>query len=115
MISSVKGGKVRMASRSALDYTAKYPPIVNALKELGHDAVLDGEAVVFNAEGKPDFDALQLYNGHDTPIIYCVFDLLWLDGFDLMHLPLTDRKAILAKLVEENETLRFSTSFDDGQ
>jgi bifunctional non-homologous end joining protein LigD len=115
IISYVVDGKVRMDSRSALDYTKKYPPVANALKELGHDAVLDGEVVVFNEEGKPDFDALQLYNGHDTPINYCVFDILWLDGYNLMDLSLTDRKAILKDLVAENDVLRFSESFDDGE
>jgi bifunctional non-homologous end joining protein LigD len=75
IISHVQNGKVKMNSRSALDYTKKYPPVARALKELGHDAVLDGEVVVFNEEGKPDFDALQLYNGHDTPINYgCAAD-----------------------------------------
>ena len=93
IISYIEKGKVRMDSRSALDYTKKYPPVAKALKDLGHDAVLDGEVVVFNDEGKPDFDALQTFNGHDTPINYCVFDLLWLDGYNLMRLPLTDRKA----------------------
>ncbi|HEY4198546.1 MAG TPA: DNA polymerase ligase N-terminal domain-containing protein, partial [Mucilaginibacter sp.] len=115
IVSYIKDGKVRMDSRSALDYTKKYPPVAKALKELSHDAVLDGEVVVFNEEGKPDFDALQLYNGHETPINYCVFDLLWLDGYNLMNLPLTDRKALLKDLVEGNEVLRFSESFDDGE
>lgn len=115
IISYIKGGKVRMDSRSALDYTKKYPPVAKALKELGLDAVLDGEVVVFNEEGKPDFDALQIFNGHDTPINYCIFDILWLDGYSLMGLPLTDRKAILKELVEGNEVLRFSESFDDGE
>jgi bifunctional non-homologous end joining protein LigD len=110
----VKSDKVRMDSRSALDYTKKYPPVVKALKELGHDAVLDGEVVVFNEEGKPDFDALQTFTGHDTPMNYCVFDVLWLDGYDLTGLPLTDRKAILRGLVEGNDVLRFSASFEDG-
>jgi bifunctional non-homologous end joining protein LigD len=114
IISYIENKKIRMDSRSALDYTKKYPPVAKALKELGHDAVLDGEVVVFNEEGKPDFDALQTFNGHDTPINYCVFDLLWLDGYNLMGLPLTDRKAILKELVEGNEVLRFSESFDDG-
>ncbi|MBS1528553.1 MAG: DNA ligase, partial [Bacteroidetes bacterium] len=114
IISYIENGKVRMASRSALNYTDKYPPVVKALKELGHDAVLDGEVVVFNGDGKPDFDALQKYNGHNTPIIYCVFDLLWLDGYDLMQLPLADRRSILQRLIEGNGTLRFSVSFDDG-
>ncbi|NOW96112.1 DNA ligase D [Mucilaginibacter sp. SG564] len=115
IISYIEDRKVRMDSRSALDYTKKYPPVAKALKELGHDAVLDGEVVIFNAEGKPDFDALQTFNGHDTPINYCVFDLLWLDGYSLMNLPLTGRKAILKELVAGNEVLRFSESFDDGQ
>jgi bifunctional non-homologous end joining protein LigD len=115
IISYIDKGKVRMDSRSALDYTKKYPPVAKALKELGHDAVLDGEVVVFNEEGKPDFDALQTFNGHDTPINYCVFDVLWLDGYNLMGLPLTDRKNILKELLADHEVLRFSDSFDDGE
>ena len=74
IISYVKKGQVRMDSRSAKDYTKRYPVLTTALRELGHDAVIDGEVVVFNKEGMPDFDALQLYNGHDTPISYCVLD-----------------------------------------
>src|SRR6476620_6071524 len=71
IISYVNKGKVRMDSRSALDYTKKYPPVAEALKKLKKDIVLDGEVVVFNEEGMPDFDALQLYNGHNSPISYC--------------------------------------------
>jgi len=115
IISHIQDNKVKMSSRSALDYTKKYPPVAKALKELEHDAVLDGEVVVFNEEGKPDFDALQLYNGHETPINYCVFDVLWLDGYDLTDLPLIERKQILKALLEGNEVLRFSESFDDGE
>ena len=95
IISSLDKGKVKMDSRSALDYTHKYPIVAKALAALKHDMVLDGEVVVFNEEGLPDFDALQLYDGHDTPLTYCVFDILWLDGYDLKKLPLTERKEIL--------------------
>ena len=116
IISYVNGAKVRMDSRSALDYTKKYPPIAAALKQLKHKMVVDGEVVVFNEEGLPDFDALQLYNGHDTPIAYCLFDLLWLDGYSLMELPLTKRKEMLRQIIgQENEILRYSESFDDGE
>ena len=115
IISYVSKGKVRMDSRSALDYTKKYPPVVQALKDLKKDLVLDGEVVVFNEDGLPDFDALQLYNGHNTPIAYCVFDILWLDGYSLMQLPLIERKEILRNLVKGNPVLRFSESFDDGE
>lgn len=114
IISYFQKKKVRLDSRSALDYTARYPNIAQALKDLRHGAVLDGEAVVFNEEGAPDFDALQLYNGHNSAITYCVFDLLWLDGFNLMGLPLITRKEILKSLIKDHETLRFSDSFDDG-
>lgn len=115
IISYVNKGKVRMDSRSALDYTKKYPPVAEALKKLKKDIVLDGEVVVFNEEGMPDFDALQLYNGHNSPISYCVFDVLWIDGYNVMHLPLTERKEMLKKIVEGSDVLKFSESFDDGE
>jgi len=75
IISYVNKGKVRMDSRSGLDYTKKYPPLAKSLQALKHHVVLDGEVVVFNEQGNPDFDALQLYNGHETAISYCVFDV----------------------------------------
>jgi bifunctional non-homologous end joining protein LigD len=114
IISYVNKGKVRMDSRSALDYTKKYPPVVQAMKALKKDIVLDGEVVVFNKEGLPDFDALQLYNGHNSPISYCVFDVLWMDGYNLMHLPLTERKEIVKKVISGSVVLKFSESFEDG-
>lgn len=76
IVSYVQNGKVKMLSRSGLNYTNKYPPISRALSELGHEIIIDGEVVVLNDLGKPDFSAVQLYNGHDSPIFYCVFDLL---------------------------------------
>ncbi|HEY2349331.1 MAG TPA: non-homologous end-joining DNA ligase [Puia sp.] len=114
IISSVAKGKVRMDSRSSLNYTHKYPLVARALTGLKHDVVLDGEMVVFNDEGVPDFDALQLYDGHDTPLTYCIFDILWLDGYDLKKLPLEKRKEILKEILKGNRTLRFSESFDNG-
>lgn len=115
IVSFAEGGKIHMDSRSGLDYTHKYPNVAKALKSLGHDVILDGEVVVFNQEGNPDFDALQKYNGHDTPIKYCVFDLLWLDGNDLRGFPLTQRKELLKALVQKDETFQYSESFEDGK
>lgn len=114
IISYINKRKARLDSRSALDYTSKYPAVARTLAEMGHNAVMDGEVVVFNEAGLPDFDALQKYNGHDTPISYCVFDLLWLDGYSLLRLPLSERKEILRLLVKDNPVLRFSESYDDG-
>jgi bifunctional non-homologous end joining protein LigD len=115
IISYVHGGTVRMDSRSGLDYTSKYPPVAKALKQLKVDVILDGEVVVFNAQGLPDFDALQKYNGHNTPIKYCVFDLLWMNGQSIMEMPLTDRRSLLELLLKDNDVLVFSTAFDDGE
>jgi len=66
ILSYLKKNDVKMGSRSGLDYTAKYPPVVAAMKKLKVNAVLDGEVVVLNEEGRPDFDALQKLNGHVT-------------------------------------------------
>jgi bifunctional non-homologous end joining protein LigD len=115
IISSVEKGRVSMNSRSALDYTHKYPVVAKALAALKHNVVVDGEVVVFNGQGLPDFDALQLYDGHDTPLTYCIFDVLWIDGYDLKKLELTKRKEILQQLLKGNRTLRYSESFDDGK
>ncbi|WP_257658088.1 non-homologous end-joining DNA ligase [Parapedobacter lycopersici] len=114
IVSFVQKKHVRMASRNGLDYTKRYPLIEAALKDLGHEVIIDGEVVVFDEHGMADFDALQLYNGKRTPIRYCVFDLLWLDGNDLRPLPLAERKELLRLLVKKNSVLQFSESVDDG-
>jgi bifunctional non-homologous end joining protein LigD len=115
IISRVKNGKVRMNSRSGLDYTKKYPPVSKALEDLGHNVVLDGEVVVFGEDGKPDFNALQLYNGHNTPIRYCVFDLLELDGNNIMEMPLVQRKELLRALVDGSKVFYYSESYHNGK
>ena len=103
-----------MASRSGLDYTAKYPLIAKALKELKHNVVLDGEMIVLNKEGHADFDSLQKYNGLKTPIAYFIFDLIWIDGYNVSDLPLIERKSILKLLLGDNEVLRYNEIYDNG-
>jgi bifunctional non-homologous end joining protein LigD len=115
IIAFVERGTVRLDSRGGKDYTTKYPPIVDALKKLGHDAVLDGEIVVFDDSHRPSFNAVQLYNGHNKPIEYYVFDILWLDGYDLKELTLTERKNILKRLIGRNAVIKFSESFENGE
>jgi bifunctional non-homologous end joining protein LigD len=66
IISYVSSNSVRMESRGGQDYTRKYPSLVKALSALGNEIILDGEVVVPNAEGKPDFDALQKFNGQKS-------------------------------------------------
>ncbi len=77
--------KVALRTRKGLDYSKRYPPVAKSLSKLKHDAVLDGEVVVLNDEGKHDFHLLQNYNGTGGgTLAYYVFDILWMDGYDLM-------------------------------
>lgn len=97
-------GKVILRTRSALDYSKRYAPVVDALKNLSADVVLDGEVVVLNEEGKHDFTLLQNYQRtHEGRVVYYVFDILWLNGYSLMHLPLNERKAILSEAIESSD------------
>jgi bifunctional non-homologous end joining protein LigD len=103
-------GELRLESRNLKEITDSYPELGRLGRALGsHSAVLDGEIVAFDGEGRPSFEALQprmhvssrtqakrLAAG--TPVTYVIFDLLWLDGHSLMGLPYTERRARLAAL-----------------
>ena len=103
-------GRMRLHSRNLLDITTRYPEVGRLNRALSHHrAVLDGEIVALDAEGKPSFGALQrrMHVGSEstvrrlakeTPVTYIIFDLLWLDGRSLMDLPYTERRARLAEL-----------------
>jgi len=67
-----------------------------------------------NAAGIPDFDAIQTFNGNDEPIFYYAFDILWIDGYNLMDLSLLQRKEILALILKDNNVIRYSEHFSDG-
>jgi bifunctional non-homologous end joining protein LigD len=114
IIAHCNEGSVKLQSRGGEDYTKKYPSIVNALKKMNLNCILDGEIVYINSEGKPDFDSLQRVNGQKAPIVYYVFDLLWLNGKSVMKQKLTERKEMLRDLVAENTTVRYSDHFEDG-
>lgn len=99
-IGSLEGKHTQLHSRSGNDFSTAYPSVVEALSALPHDAVIDGEVVALDSHGKAHFGWLQNYRrdnqGH---LAYVAFDLLWLDGYDLRGLPLTDRKELLRKLI----------------
>jgi len=115
IIAFVGKKEIILQSRSGLNYSARYPLIANELSRLKHQVVLDGEVVVFNEKGLPDFDALQVYNANDQPISYCIFDILWLDGYDVQLLSLEERRNLLSSLIHKSEVLRMSEFFEDGQ
>lgn len=115
----IEAGRVRLLTRSGLDWTKKFgKDVVTALAELPvGTALIDGELVVETGSGASDFSALQadLSGGRDDRFTFYVFDLLHLDGYDLTRLPLEDRKALLEKLVPGTEgILRYSGHFEEN-
>lgn len=100
-IAEVEDGEVHLYSRNRLSFDKRFSPIVDSLEHLGHEAVLDGEIVVVDRQGKSQFQLLQGYrqSGPGT-LVYKVFDLLYLDGHDLRKLPLLRRKEILGPLIK---------------
>ena len=109
-----QGNKVRLFTRGGMDYSKYYPTVVEALKEIDEDVVLDGEIVVVDDKGMPSFDLLQKYNG-EMAVIYYGFDILWVAGYDLTELPLYQRKELLQQLLPQSEIVRYSEDFDDGR
>jgi bifunctional non-homologous end joining protein LigD len=97
--------KLRLYSRNGLSYSEKFPVIADALKDIKHNAVLDGEIVLLDEDGKPSFQKLQHYEDNtNLPLVYYVFDLLFLDKKDVRHLPLLQRKELLQGLLEQNKS-----------
>lgn len=96
--------QLKLYSRNGLSFIEKFPSIAEALTTLKHDAVLDGEIVVLDETGKPDFQKLQHYEENtELPLIYYVFDLLFLNGKDVRQLPLLQRKELLQDLLSKNK------------
>jgi bifunctional non-homologous end joining protein LigD len=110
-------GKVKLLTRRGLDWTRKFPTITAAVAKLpAVTALIDGELVVNDDHGVSSFSLLQqaLKAGDDSPMAYYVFDLLHLDGEDMRPLPLTARKAALAKLIGgKSGALRLSESINE--
>jgi bifunctional non-homologous end joining protein LigD len=108
-IAEKKANYILLYSRNGLNFQQTYPVVVDQLKNIDADCVLDGEIVVLNDEGKPDFQFLQHYSeNQDRPIQYYVFDLLELNGKDTTSLPLIDRKELLQKIIPENPVIKYS-------
>jgi bifunctional non-homologous end joining protein LigD len=96
-------GGVKLLTRNGLDWTERLGPYLpTALVKLPcQNAVLDGEVIAANELGAADFGQLaeQLSEGEGGELIYCVFDLIFIDGVDLRLRPLSERKARLRRLL----------------
>ena len=111
MLARVVKGECRIVSRNGKDWTASFPTIADALRRLPvTSAWIDGEIVVLDAEGHTSFQALQnvLSEGASGKVVYCVFDLPYLNGYDLRGAKLSARKALLAKLAAQGTLIRYS-------
>ena len=102
ILAHIKDGHVELYSRNGHAYGAEFPLIKNELGAVVQDVILDGEIVVVNKEGVPNFQALQHYDSRTTPgeLRYYVFDMLFLNGHEMLNLPLIDRKSFIPEVIE---------------
>jgi bifunctional non-homologous end joining protein LigD len=112
IVAVVDHGNVRLYSRRGLDWSARMPAIVQALGMLVvRSAVIDGEAVIADDAGIPDFFAIRaaIGAGHAPAAAFIAFDLMHLDGEDFRDRPLDDRRAALFDVIgQDSEALQFS-------
>lgn len=114
MLCHLSRGKVRFWSRNHKDWTEKFPTVGKAVNGLPVGSViLDGEIVAMDSEGRTSFQKLQQAFGStgDAGFVFQIFDLLYLEGFDLTRAALRDRKRLLAELLQSADDqgrLRYS-------
>ncbi len=111
MLSRVADGKCRVVSRNGKDWTTVFATIADALARLPvESAWIDGEIVIMDAQGRTSFQALQnaLSDGASAKPVYVVFDLPYLNGYDLRDATLGERKSLLRKIVGDGPLIRFS-------
>jgi len=120
-----RDGEVTLLSRNLNDVTAQYPEVRDAIPAAlaGHDqAIIDGEIVAFDGV-RPSFQRLQRRMHvadparvrramEDVPVVYCVFDVLYLDGYLLLDCELADRKRLLRDAVKPARSIQVPAEFD---
>src|SRR5262249_31993014 len=113
-IAEIDERQVRLYSRNGLTFNERYGAIVKNLEHIGHQAVLDGEVVVLDSAGKPQFQMLQDFgSSRNGNLVYQVFDVLYLDGHDIRKLPLLSRKEILEKLLRDLPNVHVSSHIEE--
>jgi len=122
-IAFIHDGKVRLVSRNQNDLTPRYPELKDLAQSIkAKNAILDGEVVALDDEGRASFSLMQQRTGFrpggkraaanaGVPVLYYAFDLLYLDGYDWRHVPLEERKRKLQSLVVTGEALRYSDHY----
>jgi bifunctional non-homologous end joining protein LigD len=117
MLARIENGEVRLITRNNNDWTDKLRPLQKEIERIGlPDGWYDGEIVVHDANGRPNFGLLQLaFDGSNkADIVYFIFDAPYLGGYDLRNAALVDRRALLEGALnqaEASEIVRFSGVF----
>jgi bifunctional non-homologous end joining protein LigD len=109
-----RDGRVHLRSRNDKDFNVRYPAVVEALRPLPENTVIDGEIVAFDQDGRPSFNILQNYGAAPAPVAYYVFDVIVLAGQDVRRQPLEKRRALLEKRVLPKlpEPVRYSAPLE---
>jgi bifunctional non-homologous end joining protein LigD len=113
------GTATRLTSRTRRDMTAQFPELIDMHRQLAaRNAVVDGEIVALDRNGRPSFERMQdrfhrtpeelARNKGRVPVQFLAFDLLWLDGRPLLDLPLVERRARLNEVLVETRDIRLS-------
>ncbi|MEP6942095.1 MAG: DNA ligase D [Betaproteobacteria bacterium] len=108
MVCRVDGNDVRILSRNGKDWTAELPSIAEAVKRLKvKSAWVDGEVAVMSPDGRTSFQQLQnaLSDSSGADLMYFVFDLPYVDGYDLRNAPLSARKDVLRGVVPAGDSV----------
>jgi bifunctional non-homologous end joining protein LigD len=125
-IAYLNQGVVEIRSRNNKSFNEKFYPVYDALKKWskgasagGVNAVVDGEIVVVNEQGMPDFSDLQLWRSEaDGHLVFYLFDVLWIEGSNVMNLPLLERHQLLQSIIPPGDPVikiseQFKTSGKD--
>ena len=124
-VAFIENGKVRLVSRNQNELTARYPELKDMAKAVkAKNAIIDGEVVALDSEGKPSFSLMQQRTGFrpggkrgpvnaDVPILYYAFDLIYLDGEDWRKVNLEDRKQKLASIIDVGDSVRYSDHYPE--
>jgi bifunctional non-homologous end joining protein LigD len=114
LLCHLNGAKLRLWTRNQKDWTAKFPGVSKAVKALPlKSVILDGEIVALDPSGRASFQRLQqsINRNAGAGLLFHVFDLIYIEGFNLTKTPLRDRKRVLAELLEpvgDRGVLRYS-------
>ena len=104
-VCELDGENTRLYSRNGLSFEAKYPDVYEALKKIKKKAIIDGEIVALDENGKPNFQLLQQFDPSTTHLVYYVFDCLQINGKSIEQKTLLERKEALQKILPANNDI----------